>query len=258
MYATRFYNSQRRTISAPGWNGGKAYPVSGIRKSGRVRSFWSGRSTYNRMTNNVGRASNRLIRATYSAPEKKFKDTVVETSVRDTGAIALLNGLTQGTTVLTRIGNQILIKKIHLKFYIEGALFAQTPTIAMGVVRILLLWDKQPNGALPALSDILQSTTNTTSITSSMDLDTVQRFNVLWDKRFTYANQVTNVPFSEGNQYHEYFVRTNLKTTYAAASAGDITDIRTGALLLVYVSDSAAAANDPVVSGYVRIRYTDN
>lgn len=230
-----------------------------FRKPLGMRGFWPGRrSTFRRMTRNIRTPTGRMMRMTYTMPEKKIKDLSIVTAVRDTGAIALLNGLQLGTSVTTRIGQKIVIKSIHFKIYIEAANFSQTPTVMPATIRCMLIWDNQPNTQTPALSDILEDATNTVAIVSSQFTGYLSRFRILWDKRYTLTNAITNVQAPKINDYDEVFLKTNLLVSYSDTNNGDIQDIITGAIFFVTVSDSSGAANDPTVYGYSRIRYVDN
>jgi len=45
---------------------------------------------------------------------------------------------------------------------------------------------------------------------------------------------------------------------YADSNNGDITDIKTGALLLVFMSETAIVGSQPAITHYTRVRYTDS
>jgi len=200
-----------------------------------------------------------VIKRTYTVPELKYVDTIASGSVSGAGAYSLLNGLNLGTSAITRVGRQIMMKSFHLKLLMSGATFAQTPTAPMSAVRIMVVYDLQPNGVTPAASDLLENATTGNQVVSSTALRYAGRFKILFDKRYNLNNQLaatTTTTFSE--VFDEMYQKINLKTIYANTNNGDITDIDTGAMFLFLTTESGAAANDPIAQFYMRIRYTDN
>jgi len=210
------------------------------------------------MTRNIRTPTGRMMRMTYTMPEKKIKDVSIVTAVRDTGSIALLNGLSLGTSITTRIGQKVVVKSIHFKIYMEAAQFTATPTVMPTALRCMLIWDNQPNTQTPALSDIIEDASNTVALVSSQFTGYLSRFRILWDKRYTLTNAISNIQAPKNNDYDEIFLKTNLLISYSDTNNGDIQDIITGAIFFVAVSDSAGAANDVSVYAYSRIRYVDN
>jgi len=231
-----------------------------FRKPSGVRGFWPGRrSTFRRMTRNIRTPTGRMMRMTYTLPEKKFIDNTAAAASVDTGTFYLLNGLSLGTSVLTRIGQKIVVKSIHVKVAVNGAPFAQTPTLPPNRVRVLLIWDNQPNTQTPTLGDILEDSTAGVGILSSQFTGYISRFRILWDERIDLGNLVANNAASDIiTGYREKFLKTNLLVSYSDTNNGDIQDIITGAIFLVFVGASATAANYSQHQYYARIRFVDN
>lgn len=231
-----------------------------FRKPLGMRGFWPGRrSTFRRVTRNIRTPNNKMIRMTYTMPEKKFKDTTAVTQLPDTGVINLLNGLSLGTSVTTRIGQKIVVKSIQLRINFTGAPFSQTPTVAASKARCMIVWDNQPNTQLPVLSDILENTTAGTGIVSPQFTGYISRFRILYDKVFNLTNlTAANAPTNIITDFEKWYLKTNLLVSYSDTNNGDINDIITGALLIVLVGPSATAANYPSAEYFVRLRYVDN
>jgi len=82
--------------------------------------------------------------------EFKCMDRENTCGVDATGVIALLNPTTQGTGFTNSIGRQFTIKSIELR----GTATSTVATGTQQTARCLLVWDKQPNGALAAIADI--------------------------------------------------------------------------------------------------------
>ena len=122
----------------------------------------------------VKRCMDRIVETKYVEGSLSF------TNPTSAGAIAgnFLSGIQLGTSDTSRVGNNIRVKNIWLKGYWSDANNA--------VLRLLLAWDRQPNGAVPAVTDII--TANGTN--SGYNHDTVvgqggQRFTVITDRRQT-------------------------------------------------------------------------
>jgi len=196
---------------------------------------------------------------TYTIPEKKIVDVTANTAVADTGYIALLNGLSQGTSVITRVGQKIVIKSIDVRLKCSGQPPGATPTAYANWLRVLIVWDSQPNGALPPVSDIIEDLTTGTGIVSPAYKNYLSRFKILWNRVFDLVNvsAAAGSTFGMGGS-DKYFSKTNLLTSYADSTNGDITDIITGALYFVAVGAHSAAANYPTVEYYSRLRFYDN
>lgn len=201
-----------------------------------------------------------LIKSTYTVPELKYKDTTAVGAASGSGSFALLNGLSLGTSAITRIGRVINMKSLHIKFEVVGAPFSQSPVAAMTTVRCMIIYDLQPNGSAPAVGDVLEVTTAGYQSVSSTALKYGSRFKILMDKRWKLNNQLasatTSYTFSE--LFDEQYIKMNLKTQYANSNNGDITDIDTGSLYLFITSDADSAVDNGVLLFYARLRFTDN
>jgi hypothetical protein len=148
--------------------------------------------------------------------------------------------ITQGTGDANRIGNVIHLKRYRARGYITGS------TAATGALRLLFVRDKQPNGALPAVTDVLQSA----SWYSLPNASTVvgyggARFVILSDRVFNEFQQFTGtsclLPWSLD-------VKTDFNVTYSG-NAGTIADIQTNNLFYL------AIATDGIISwGYSSVQ----
>jgi len=196
---------------------------------------------------------------TYSVPEKKFIDTTGTTNVPEVGTLSLLNPLGQGTSVITRIGQKIIIRSIDLRVRVSAAPPSASPSLYPNMVRVLLVWDNQPNGSLANASDIIEDLTAGTGVISPQQKIYITRFRILWDKKFMLANMPTaDAVTAKLNDYDQYYKKTRLQVGYADSNNGDITDIITGALYLLAVGQHSATANQGILEYFCRIRFYDN
>ncbi len=110
--------------------------------------------------------------------ERKRIDVSASTTINTSGIIVPLSLTEPGTTGAgQRIGNKISLSSVLLNYSIRLNLSDDFTNI-----RVMLVKDKQVNGANFVLSDLLQYTSLETAITSPYDLDGALRFKVLYDK----------------------------------------------------------------------------
>jgi len=199
-----------------------------------------------------------------SAVEKKVSDT--DTTVQDintTGDFQLLCAPTPGSDMTNRIGRKIRIKSV----YIRGDLRQQAASalsVNVGsyplLARMIIFVDNQPNGAAPALTDILKEALSS----SQLNLNNRDRFKVLCDKQWAldpYLN-VDTATQSRGAvgrciQAIKVYKKLDIETIFNAGTAGTVADINTGALYMLWVGNNAASGNDGIATVSTRVRFSD-
>lgn len=172
--------------------------------------------------------------------EKKFIDVQTVYSAWNVSRtyIVLLNGVATGTDYNTRIGREITMTSYYHRMFITDATNVQQ-------VRCMLVYDKQPAGALPAITDILQYS----DANSPNNLNNRDRFVVVSDKVYTISPQGTEIKFVKK------YKKLRTITTYNNTGNG-ITDIATGALYFVAFAFNNVTTT--TLSGYSRVRFIDN
>lgn len=182
----------------------------------------------------------------YPKPELKFFDaTSGLTNVPNTGILSVpLNDPAQGTGGQQRLGQTVAVKSCTYRLDIRQAAAGALPS----TVRAMLIWDKQPNGALPAVADVLQ----TVDFTSFLNMANRERFVVLRNDYVSLSPQGDQVV------YIERFVKINMLTQYldGATPTPPAYDIQTGMLFLLFISDQPTTL--PRLSFGARTRYMDN
>lgn len=229
-----------------------------------MSGFWPGtRATYRRVRG-YRRTPMGLIKSTYTIPEKKYKDsTAYVSSVTESGQIILLNGLLQGTSTSTRVGQKIKMKSVYLKMLAYGPTAVATPTIPGVFIRTMIVWDAQPNGATFTLADLLENDAVAVVAVSPLNMANTARFKVLYDQTKFLQTQQAGTAEVAGSPlvafYDQTFQKMDLEVSYANTNNGNIQDIRTGALFLVFIGFTGNNANNNIdVTYYNRIRYYDN
>lgn len=192
----------------------------------------------------------------YPVIESKQSDTIVglniATGTATWSALTLLNSIVQGAAVNQRIGRRLTMTALSLR-WIWAPVAASTST---SDIRILVIYDKSPEGALPAITDILGNDT----FTSTMNLDNSDRFMVLIDDipmstqgRDTASG--TNGSSTIAGKYHRKF---NLQNQWTAATTGVIGEITTGAIYIMWCTTVfSTATGGSTLTAVSRIRYTD-
>lgn len=208
-----------------------------------------------------------------SVKEKKFFDIEDTLGISPGGERGVINVPIQGTDFDNRIGRKIQIVSVQARviFYFRDSVATGGPprvfpgSFQSGPItsRFMLLIDYQPNGALPATTDIL----TTANVLAPLNLNYRDRFKVLTDKMFTwdpYRQQVTATSdtcmWNRASQQINMWKRVNVETIYNAGNAGTIGDVTTGAILAFYITDAAGGAapsNQVDVDYWYRIRFYD-
>lgn len=165
-------------------------------------------------------------------------------SVNNAGTFVLMNGSQKGDDYNSRDGRQIRIKS----FYFNAKVTIH-PSAVHTVFRVMLLIDTQPTGVAPILSQILRVGT-VANILCMRNLDNRKRFSILRDFRINL-----NQDYPE--KYIKVFRRLDMKTIYDDSNAGDITDISSNALYMLFISEEVAD-NFPTIEHVARVRFIDN
>lgn len=186
----------------------------------------------------TGRGSNvKLIPSRYAKAsqyvELKFHDNSFTDVGVAAGSIAPFVNIANGTGPSDRIGNHVGLKDLVLDWIVRdtgGGSYTHHG-------RIIILQDMQTNKATPAVLDVL----NTATVNSQFNPSNRSRFKIIVDENYSVST-VTAV----GTAWEKNTQKTNLfrslrgkKITYSGTTSA-ITDIDSGALLYVHLSDTAS------------------
>jgi len=232
---------------------------SGV-SAGRYRTSSMGRSYppytqrrgYKRLLSGV-RFSSPLRGFLGPAGDLKFKDVAFFASVfNTTGAVSHLDVIPTGTTVNTREGKAYQVLSCQIR---GNAQSGTTTAVALGA--IYLIWDFQPNKALAAVTDIL----DTASANSFIKRENASRFKILMQRHYSFTG-LLGTPATGNEQFAvEEFVRipasSSVATTTVADTTGVIGNRVSGALLMVTVGDTAAGTAAPNYEVGLRINFRD-
>lgn len=161
--------------------------------------------------------------------------------------ITELNDVQQGAAFYNRVGSKISSTSLLVRFSVFQA---TTPISA--TIRYAIVYDRQCNGAAPAITDIFGVNGNGAGNNAGVNLTNRGRFLVLRDKC------VTIDPAScLCEDVEEYCKLPQLETEFKA-TGGTIGDISTGAFyLIVGLVAGVGAGTVALNSLYSRLRYLD-
>lgn len=196
--------------------------------------------------------------------EKKVNDVAVGTiQVHTTGSITLLCNPALGSDFNNRIGRKINITSCYIRGMVatEPSLGPATGTACPSQqARMILFEDMQPNGATPAVTDIL----NTASPFSQLNLNGRDRFKIYTDKIWSFgpylasttATQAQSLCAQQAYSIKKY-KKLNIETIFNATNGGTIADITSGALFMLWIGSTASGGNDANAIISTRVRYND-
>jgi len=179
-------------------------------------------------------------------------------------SVWLLNGVQTGAGFFNRVGSRIEMKNLQINGFL-GPNTSSTGTTP-SLLRLLIVYDRQPTGAMPVISDILQDRDQTGAATngglSHINLDNRDRFSILreirWAVPTTTGGVITGVSSGVGEPWtlNLYLKLKGLGTHYkSSTNPSTIADIATGALYACFVTETNDS--DWVIEADFRLRYDD-
>lgn len=174
-------------------------------------------------------------------PEMKFHDLdITDAVVAANGVIqAEVLKIPQGNGEQNRIGRRIIIKKISWRYAV--ALPATSTAVNTGdSLRVMMILDQQCNGALPAVTDILEAN----DWQSFNNLANSKRFVILMDKTYSLNSPsgsgrgtTDTLQFGFIRQTFQWHKSCNIKIEYNNAfTDGQIATIRSNNIVILLVS----------------------
>jgi len=176
-------------------------------------------------------------------PEIKNNDqtfVLTQAAVNTWSLVQHVNTIGQGTAVGERIGRKIVLKSLLVRWQGPGT---TQPT------RMMVVYDHSPNGALPAITDILTvNNINGVNVLANSD-----RFLILKD--FYPASHIPNGLATLAESFFLKFADGGLQNIWTDVIGGTIAATSTGAIYIMCCSAGGALATINCVS---RIRYSDS
>lgn len=175
--------------------------------------------------------------------ERKFIDTQLkDVAVANTMTITQLTNLVQGVTDSTRIGNQITVVGCLMRYIMAADISTQ--------IRVMLVEDKQTNGAIYLVGDLLQDgSTGGDNIVSPYNADFKRRFKVHYDRNHQFDIN------SRATVFVSKYFKLNIPIRYDT-NAGTIADIQSSSLTFSATAELPAANVTHTI--FLRVYYTDS
>ncbi len=192
--------------------------------------------------------------------ETKFKDTAVDdAAIATTGTVQLgVITIAEGTDDDQRVGRRIVLKKLQWRYTLT---IIQTidGNNTSDVVRMMVLLDKQCNGAIPIVSGASGILTADT-FDSFMQLANSGRFEVLMNRYHNMNNTAgvgdgTTNEYGENSKFFQWHKEVSIPVEYdISVTTGAIESIRSNNIVVITWSEGA---NCKMVSLF-RVRYSDH
>lgn len=165
-----------------------------------------------------------------------------------TGSLHCLNACVRGSDIGDRVGRQIMMKSIQLNIHA----YAKAGTGVRQVGRALVVYDRQTNGSLPAVTDII---TTVSRVTAPRNLNNRKRFKILWDMPICLSSDVTDNDQSQITI--QKYRKLRHPVEFNSGNAGTYGDISTGALWLVLYGTEATGTTAATFDYDSRVRFLD-
>jgi len=179
--------------------------------------------------------------------ELKFIDITAAPAVITTaGSLELLSQIANGNGQSERVGRRINLVDIHLRFSLYPS-----DDFDSNYSRVLMFIDKQSNGAAPAITDVL----TTSTYYSLLNPININRFQVLYDsvRHSTFNNNATLSIASTPTHFIETRKSLKGRSIMFKGTGSTVSSIDSGAVYLLTISSSAAMTYQTTS----RLRYTD-
>lgn len=186
------------------------------------------------------------------AGENKYIDIAKTTYVSDTtGTITHLDVVTQGDSVNSRDGRKFSPTWVNIRGqFCNGSTATYTDNV------IMLVWDKQPNKALAAITDVLDSAESY----AQNKRENASRFQILrrWNMTLTGKSDGSTVPgFARGFDHYVRMPRGLVAECTPADTTGAIGNRVSGALLMITVGSVAAGTGAAFLYASIRVGFKD-
>lgn len=202
--------------------------------------------------------------------EKKVNDLNTDAAggqtITSAGWFQSMSLIAVGSDFTQRIGRKIFINYFSMKLFLKPQALA-APGVCVNAVdftgcqlRLMLIYDTQPNGAYPGVNDILWTNVGNRQPFSLINLNNRDRFHVFWDKLFVFdpLDVTQGVAGTKLSYAVKKFIRIKKETIYSNVLS-DIASISTGNLFLFGLSNIALSTDNacPCISYHARIRFSD-
>ncbi len=203
------------------------------------------------------------VRSQPAAGELKFHDVDIDQAVADLSAGVILgtdswNKIVQDVTEKTRVGRKCTVRSIGWRANLKYALNASTALGTPHTVRLMVVLDKQANGAAPTVTGVLESA----NYQSFNNLANTSRFMTLFDTTIPLNYQAaagdgTTNDAAPLDHPFTFFKKCNIVLEFDdSVATGAIGSIRSNNIFGIMISSIASSTAS--LDSKVRLRFSDN
>lgn len=173
------------------------------------------------------------------------------------GAYSLATGMSvvnvpsTGALPYNQVGNKIDCQSLA----VEAELLQPQTDVSSSTVRLIVVYDRQPNGAYPLITDLLYDNATAVTFNSAISISGRDRFKMLRDC------QIVLDPASCLAKHYETYIKLgSLASSYAfSPNVDNITTITSGAIYLIMFYVQHVGTTAPKFdSVHTRLRYYDS
>lgn len=183
---------------------------------------------------------------------------------------------TLGSAFFNRLSNRTRGISLQIRGMVQPG-YSNTVAAAATRCRIIIYYDRQSNGANPAISDILLDTRSNastgTDVKSMINMNNRDRFMILRD-RFIICPQIeadgttggtvggivtdpNNSDGTKGLKYEEFIKLKGLESLYNSTNGGTVGDISAGAFGILAINDDSAGNEAWIFNFTTRFKFLD-
>lgn len=166
------------------------------------------------------------------------------------GGLTYLNMIMPGNGYYERVGSKVTFRSITVSWTCS----ITAPNTSANI-RSLIVYDRSPSGAMPALTMVINTYGNIgggVQMEGGQNPVTKKRFSLLYDKTY---NLNTSTSLTRRTRVTK---RGRWESEFSTA-AGTIADIQTGSFLFICFCDAVIGAPAPIIYSITsRMRYEDN
>jgi len=166
-----------------------------------------------------------------------------------TGSVTLIATIAQGASVNQRVGKKVMYASIQIR-----GRFSAGATATLNDVAMIIVYDKRPTGALPAITDVLIGI----SATAMNNDDNSGRFQIVRRYDHILLGNVTTPATGRESVQADDFIKFRRPLVCKSTNTGAIGDIEEGALYAITVGSAAAGATAATLTASYRVRFTEN
>lgn len=181
--------------------------------------------------------------------------------------IVVANLIDPGSGSFNRIGRKVTLTSLRLKVRLSFTSALTAGFLRGASCRMVVVWDKQPQGVLPTFDTIfgrtVQNGTESTQYNDPLKYDNTSRFRVLRDCVITQnpTAVLAATTFEYDHQVDEYIDLKKLESVYSGQTIPQtIADISSGALYVIFRAEANNAGVEQwavTAESFGRLRYMD-